>query len=115
MRWQPTAVGALALAALEVAVSSQAAASRVGGIFNGFSSVAEKIISPTVPALGAAPATNSNSAPSATVAEQTRSSDPNFMGPLPAGPTPPGTSTGVSPYTNKLGNPSDISNSPTAN
>jgi hypothetical protein len=67
MRWQTVLGGVLALALLEVAVSSQVAAGRVGQLLGTVSTVVEHVLSPTVPAIpdrrqhgGAAPAPSSS-------------------------------------------------------
>lgn len=63
MRWQGFATGFLGLIALEAVVSSQTATDRFGNLATGLGALAEKIISPTVPAFSA-PATSSGSASS---------------------------------------------------
>ena len=51
MRWQTIAGGVLGLALLEVAVSSQAAAGRVGGLLDAVASIIARVLSPAVPAI----------------------------------------------------------------
>lgn len=51
MRWQPVLSGVLGLALLEAAVSSNAAAGRVGQLLDGIASVFSHVLSPTVPAI----------------------------------------------------------------
>ena len=51
MRWQTVLAGVLALALLEVTVSSNAAAGRVGGLLDATASVVSHVLSPTVAAI----------------------------------------------------------------
>lgn len=67
MRWQGFATGFLGLIALEAVVSSQTATDRFGNLASGLGSVAEKIVSPTVPAFSAPPP--SSSTPKTTAAQ----------------------------------------------
>lgn len=61
MRWQGVATGFLALTLLEVVVSSPSASGQVGGIASGAGRLAQKILDPFEPALGAKAAASSSS------------------------------------------------------
>lgn len=63
MRWQGFAVGVLSLTLLEVVVSSQAAAQRTGGIFQGAANLVRKFLDPAVPAFAKPAPSSSGSAP----------------------------------------------------
>lgn len=68
MTWRSILSGVLGLALLDAAVSSQAAAGRVGGLLDGMASVISHVLSPTVAAIpdlrqhgGAAPSSSTSS------------------------------------------------------
>lgn len=62
MRWQGFALGFLGLVGLEVLVSSSTATSNFAGIANGVGTLAQKILSPTVPAFSSSSASATTSA-----------------------------------------------------
>lgn len=51
MSWRGLITGVLGLALLEAAVSTNAAAGRIGNLLSGVSSVVSHVLSPTVPAI----------------------------------------------------------------
>ena len=57
MRWQGFAVGCLALIGLEVLVSSPRGTAAFGGLATGLGNLAQKVISPTVPAFATSAST----------------------------------------------------------
>ncbi len=59
--WRGLLAGALGLAALEVAVSSQASAERAGGIFSTLGAMARRFLDPGVPAFSKAASSSSSS------------------------------------------------------
>lgn len=94
--WQGFAVGFLALTLLEVVISSPSASSNAGGVLAGVGKLAQKILSPTVPAFATAATTTSSTgttpaptpAPAASTAPQTPSTVTPFYG-HPFLPSPP--------------------------
>jgi hypothetical protein len=98
VRWQGFAVGFLGLVGLEALVSSTNGVAAFGGIANGVGNLAQKVISPLVPAFNpVASTTTPNSTPSPSSPANPSPSSPTspFPSAIPAAPpivtyTPPG-------------------------
>lgn len=71
MRWGSILLGAAGLAVLDAVVSSKVASQSVGGWLEGAGSLAEKIISPTVPAFKTTTTTSSSSSSSSSTTPAT--------------------------------------------